>query len=46
MKTNKKILVHFDTNETKVYELKDGSISLLHEEQFYFNETLVHDEMF
>lgn len=24
MKTNKKILVHFDTNETKVYALKDG----------------------
>ena len=46
MKTNKKILVHFDTNETKVYELKTGSISLLHEEQIYFNETLVHDEMF
>ena len=46
MKTHKKILIHFDTNETKVYELKDGSIGLLHEEQIYFNETLVHDEMF
>ena len=46
MKTSKKILVHFDTNETKVYELKDGFISLLREEQIYFNETLVHDEMF
>lgn len=41
-----KILVHFDTNDTNIYQLKGDSISLIKKERVYFNETLIHDELF
>lgn len=41
-----KLLVHFDTNDTIIYQLKGDSISLIKKERVYFNETLVHDELF
>lgn len=41
-----KLLVHFDTNDTSIYQLKGDSISLIKKERVYFNETLVHDELF
>ena len=39
-----KILVHFDTNDTSIYQLKGDSISLIKKERVFFNETLIHDE--
>ena len=41
-----KILVHFDTNDTSIYQLKGDSISLIKKERVFFNETLIHDELF
>ncbi len=41
-----KILVHFDTNDTSIYQLRGDSISLIKKERVYFNETLIHDELF
>ena len=41
-----KILVHFDTNDTSIYQLKRDSISLIKKERVFFNETLIHDELF
>lgn len=42
---DKKIFVHFDTNETRVYEIKNKTSKLIYKEQLFFNETLVHSEM-
>lgn len=41
-----KILVHFDTNYTSIYKLQGDDISLIKQERVYFNETLLHDELF
>ena len=41
-----KILVHFDTNDISIYQLKGDSISLIKKERVFFNETLIHDELF
>ena len=41
-----KILVHFDTNDTSIYQLKGDNISLIKKERVFFNETLIHDELF
>ena len=45
MNVNKKTLVYFNTNETNVYNLADGSLKFLWKEKIYFNETLLHAEM-
>ena len=45
-KKDSKILVHFDTNDTCIYQLKGDSISLIKKERVYFNETLINDELF
>lgn len=44
--TNKKLLIYFNTNNTRIYELNKGKCTLIKEEKLYFNETLVNDEMF
>lgn len=41
-----KILVHFTTNETRVYGLKNKSLKLLKKDTIFFNETLVNEELF
>ncbi len=41
-----KILIHFNTNLTRIFTLKNGKINLLEEKKIFFNETIVHDEMF
>lgn len=41
-----KILVHFDTNDTSIYQLKEDDITLIKKERVFFNETLIHDELF
>ena len=46
MEKDSKILVHFDTNDTSIYQLKGYSISLIKKKKVYFNETLIHDELF
>ncbi len=46
MEKDSKILVHFDTNDTSIYQLKGDSISLIKKERIYFNETLINDELF
>lgn len=45
MKDNK-IFVHFDTNNVNIYELKDNSLILLKQQQLFFNETLVNEELY
>lgn len=46
MEKDSKILVHFDTNDTSIYQLKGDRIALVKKEKVYFNETLIHDELF
>lgn len=41
-----KILVHFDTNDTSIYQLKEDGITFIKKERVFFNETLIHDELF
>ena len=41
MEKDSKILVHFDTNDTSIYQLKGDSISLIKKEKVYFNEMLI-----
>lgn len=41
-----KLLIHFDTNNTCVYELKNNILTLLEQHEIFFNETLVNDELF
>lgn len=41
-----KIFIHFDTNETSIYQLKEDSIMLIKKERIFFNETLINDELF
>lgn len=43
---NKKLLIHFNTNKTKIYELNKGKCTFIKEEKLFFNETLVNEEMF
>lgn len=45
MKDNK-IFVHFDTNNVNIYELKNNSLILLKQQQLFFNETLVNEELY
>ncbi len=40
MEKDSKILVHFDTNDTSIYQLKGDRIALIKKEKVYFNEML------
>lgn len=44
--SDSKLLVHFDTNEVMLYQLKENNIKLINRERVYFNETLINDELF
>ena len=46
LKDNEKILIHFDTNDVKIYKLANSNITLLEHKQIFFNETLVNEELF
>lgn len=46
MEKDDKIFVHFNTNEVSVYQFNENKLILLQNEQIYFNETLINDELF
>lgn len=41
-----KIIVHFETNEVSIYNLKENNLTLIKKERIFFNETLINDELF
>lgn len=44
-KSNKKYIIHFNTNQVSVYQLISKKPVLKEKQTLYFNETVVHDEM-
>ena len=43
---NAKYIIVFNTNITKIYKIEGERKSLLKEQQLFFNETLINDELF
>lgn len=44
--TDDRVYIHFNTNDINIYQVKENSIILLKNEQVFFNETLINDELF
>ena len=43
--TDDRVYIHFNTNDINIYQVKENSIILLKNEQVFFNETLINDEL-
>ncbi len=45
MSLSSKILIHFDTNTTRIYQFSNNKLKLLKHHTIFFNETFVNSKM-